>query len=248
MHNVHNVIEDMVFAEIDNICASIDEIGEDGSGEPHSGEICTCPQCRIQAACYVLNRVQPFYIVSSRGLVRAEQMTMRRQQQEADIAVLAYDALKMVKQNQRENTDHSRKAGAHEQSLYVYNFPAIVGRIFHGLNFAPISDASVELYGENLLERVLFPMLDENWQNPCPLISKTEGGYTFLPQPMAANAAGEHTVARFSVQCNAPGFNPLSHHFEIPVTSEVRGASSDENRTFRVLDLYAFPKGGDEEE
>jgi competence protein ComFB len=236
--NIHNVVEDMVIEEVNKICDDIEKEGTD------TDAICTCEQCRKDAACYVLNRVSPHYILSGRGLVRAEKLTVEKQQRSADIAVLSYDALKLVRKNQRDG--HHRMSGRNVAAesvksadfSAVFMLPAIVGRIFDGVNFEPLSDIDAELY-ENGTPAA---MVDHNWQNPFRLVPKTEGVYTFCPAPFPAARTGEHRTFTFTVKASAPSYETLRHYFEIPVVSEpFSKKSSPLDSTYKINDLYMFP-------
>ena len=56
---IHNQMEDLVLNIVDEMFDSKDI---------QESDICTCGQCRLDVACFVLNRISPEYIISSRGL------------------------------------------------------------------------------------------------------------------------------------------------------------------------------------
>jgi competence protein ComFB len=231
-------MEDIVKSETDKICASIE-------GGEAAGGICTCPQCRLDAACYVLNRVQPRYFISNRGLVREEQNTLDRQQLAADVTTLVLKALKMVGHNRRAGVHEKEGAAKKGSEKPVFNLPAITGRLFDGRNFEPMRDIQAELY----FEGALVPMKNANWQNPCLLSPQTEGAYAFWPQSMAAAEAGEHGSFEFLLCAEAQGLDPFKLRLKIPVISErVSHDSPSESRTFRVNDVYMFPPEPEREE
>jgi competence protein ComFB len=68
---IHNTTEDMVLSIVHDIFDAIEK-----EGKPDRP--CTCYQCRLDTACYVLNRISPKYVVSSRGVARAESDTMEK--------------------------------------------------------------------------------------------------------------------------------------------------------------------------
>jgi competence protein ComFB len=239
---IHNLTEDIVFAAVAEICDAIER-----EGNPDA--ICTCSQCRTDTACYVLNRSIPHYIVSNRGVARAEQGTIERQQRKADAAALAYEALKRVSHNQRPFFSHAHdrgpKAGASVPNAPVFNIPTIVGRLFNGLNFAPMSGVRVELYRDG----ELAPMKDNNWQNPCTLVQNIGGTFTFWPEPIPAEGPDIHTIFEYSVKIEFPDFEELNHIFRIPVISEIQTAGSfSPERIFKLPDLYMFPPEEGEDE
>jgi competence protein ComFB len=236
---IHNTSEDIVFAKVE---AVFDSIARDGNPE----NFCICYQCRMDTACYVLNRTAPRYIVSNRGVARIEQGNLERQQKDADIVALVYEGLKRVNHNQRPNILHQKGNSAPVVlSTPVFNIPTIVGRLFNGSNFAPMSDVKVELHhnGE------LAAMKDNNWQNPYNLVINTEGTFTFWPNPIPAEAVDIHKIFEYSVRVEAPDFEVLHHFFRIPVISEIQSAAAySMGRTFKLPDLYMFPPGEDGED
>jgi competence protein ComFB len=241
---IHNLTEDLVWAEVDKICDVIES-------DPAKKDLCTCPQCRLDIACYALNRRNPHYIVSHRGLARAQQASLASQQRDADIAALVHEALNVIGHNQRPNFNHNpaeAEESASEQQLY--NIPAIVGRIFNGLDFSPMSGLDVGLYYHGKLA----DMKDRNWQNPCKLVANTEGTFSFWPAPIPVEslrdgAAFERKTISFTLKASYPGMEDLNYVFEIPAMSgfpSVLPLSMD--RTSKLADLYMFPPSDDEED
>ena len=237
---LHNTAEDIVLSMVAEIFESIEK-----KGNPE--KYCLCDQCRMDTACYALNRTRPHYILSSRGVARVEQENISRQQLQADVASLIYDGIQRVNHNQRPNFSHQSKAdtGVVNAKAPAFNIPTIVGRLFNGLNFSPIAGVKVELYqnGE------LVSMKDNNWQNPYLLVSNTEGTFTFWPEPVPSGEAEVHQVFEFSIRVESTEFETLNHFFKIPVMSEVETAATFSMvRTFRLPDLYMFSPGEEEDE
>jgi competence protein ComFB len=244
--NIHNLAEDLVAKEINAICDEIERSGQ-------KRHFCTCSQCRLDAACYVLNRTQPSYVVSNRGVARIERETLERRQKNIDLTVLIYKALESVAHNRRPNFDHECRIHVSEgteivtesatKRRAVFNIPAIVGRVFNGTNFEPLSGVDVELRHAGKL--VL--MRDHNWQNPYRFVKDTAGTFTFWPSPVEANAADEQAVFEFAVRIETEGFETLNHVFGIPVTSEyAANVPFSMDRTFKLQDMYLFPEGAEE--
>jgi competence protein ComFB len=238
---LHNTAEDVVFSAIDEICETLEKKG-------NPDKICICDQCRVDAACYALNRIEPHYIVSNRGVVRVEQENTRHQQNIADAVSLVFEALKRVNHNQRPFADHNQARGdglgIKAKNTPVYNIPTIIGRLFNGQNFSPLSDVSVELWCDGKL----VEMKNRNWQNPYRMVSNTAGTFTFWPDSIPAEAADTHSIFEYSVKIEVPGFEILQHYFKIPVISELQAAGTfSMERTFKLPDLYVFPPGGDED-
>jgi competence protein ComFB len=233
---IHNSVEETVFTGINEICNAIEKEG--------GSNICTCPQCRRDAACYVLNRTAPRYITSNRGVTRAEQMSIERQQDHADITALIYEGIRRVAHNQRKTADHREKPGdGAVDDTPVYNIPTIVGRLFNGVNFEPLSDMNVELRADG----ILVPMKNNNWQNPYTLVANTKGTFAFWPKPVRAAAPGERGNFEYSIRIEAPSFETLNHFFRIPMISDPSALKSYSRvRTFKLPDLYMFPPDGNE--
>ena len=234
---LHNTVEDTVISRVDEIFKTIDE--------EKKGEYCTCAQCRMDVTCYALNRLPPHYIVSHRGASRVRRGSFEHQQQAADMTSIIYDGMKKVNHNQRPNFSHSSKSGGKgiESGVPVFNVPVIMGRLFNGDNFAPLSDLNVEL----LWNGELVPMKDGNWHNPFHLVSNTEGTFSFWPAPAKASKADMHKIFEYALRVSSSGFDTLNHFFKIPVASEIQTAGSFSlERTFKLPDLYMFPPGEDE--
>ena len=155
----------------------------------------------------------------------------------ADITTLVYQALKQVGHNKRPDFDHSKKETAARKVAAFFNFPTIIGRLFNGQNFYPMSGIDVTLF----IDGKPAAIKDPNWQNPCKLISKSEGTYTFWPKSIPTKAKGEKRSFGFSVKSTAEGFLPLKHVFEIPVISEPKEKEVFSlDRTYKIADLYMF--------
>jgi competence protein ComFB len=229
----HNINEEIVIAEVNAVFDFIDK-----NGNPE--KICSCTQCRTDTICYVLNRIKPHYVVSNRGIARIERESLEYQQKEADIAALVYEGIKQVHHRMRPFLGHYTQANDIPQvsSKPVFNLPIIKGRIFNGLNFAPMDSVAVELwYGKKLA-----PMIDNNWQNPYNLVTQTMGVFTFWPYPLSANSVGIHKKVGFSIKVIKPGFEELYHCFVISVVSELKRINTfSMERVIKLPDLYMFP-------
>ena len=232
---LHNTVEDLVISRVDEYFRDLEKEG-------NPDHLCLCNYCKMDTICYALNRTSPYYIVSNRGASRVQGESLEQQQKVADIAALISEGVKRVNHNQRPNLTHATDAdGATAISKHpVYNVPAIMGRIFNGGNFAPLSDVKVEL----LYNGELVSMKDENWPNPYSIVPNTEGNYSFWPAPDVASKADKHKIFEYTLRVTGPDFEPLIHFFKIPVASEIQTAGSfNLQRTFKLPDLYMFPPG-----
>ncbi|QQO11112.1 late competence development ComFB family protein [Breznakiella homolactica] len=234
---IHNIAEDIVLSTVNDICDTIEQ-----QGNPE--KLCICGQCRLDTACYVLNRIPPHYVISNRGVARVDIETIERQQQEADIVALVHEGIRRVSHIQRPYVNHSapRTEAAAAGNKPVFNIPTIIGRAFNGIDFSP-AEAEIQLFRNG----AVVPMKDYNWQNPYMLVKNTAGTFTFWPKPLEAEAAGIRETFEYSIKIAAPGFEELSHFFKIPVISELQTAESfSMQRTFKLPDLYLFPPGNDD--
>ncbi|MDR0760447.1 MAG: late competence development ComFB family protein [Treponema sp.] len=235
---IHNTIEDIVFAQVTEVGDSIER--------SKNGELCTCHQCRIDTACYVLNRIEPHYISSNRGVARVEQATIARQQKVAEIVSLIYEGIRQVNHNRRPFIDHGSRNVDPEMVLNtpIFNIPIIIGRVFNGLNFEPLPEAKVELFQNG----DIAVMKDAAWQNPFMIVPNTEGTFTFWPTSIPAEATAINKIFEFSVKVEAPNLETLTHVFKIPVTSEMQTADAYfRKRSFKLPNLHLFPEDGEDE-
>jgi len=233
--DIHNTTEDLVITEVNSICDTLES-------EEKQSNLCTCRHCRQDAACYVLNRLTPFYVVSHRGVARANQEL--NHQSRADLTALVYEGIKRVSHNQRPYFDHKNPAKSAEPGTPAFNLPTIMGRVNSGVNFSPVTGIKVEL----LQNGILAEMKDHNWQNPYLLISSTGGTFTFWPKPIPAEKIDIHKVFEFAVRIADSGFAELNHVFSIPAVSELASPSISLARTHRLPDLYLFPPGEEKDQ
>ena len=238
--DIHNTVEEIVVARVD-------EIFEAFNNEGNPGKLCMCDQCRLDVICYTLNRTTPHYISSSRGASRTQWKGLEYQQLFADISALVHEAIKRVNHNLRPYFSHSTDKDGKENASKnpVFNIPTVVGRIFNGINFDPLSGVTIEL----LYNGELVSMKDRNWQNPLEMVANTNGNYSFWPAPVETKASGENKIFEYSLKVTSKDFEPLNHFFNVAVTSEIETAGFFTlGRTFKLPDLYLFPPGGEEEE
>jgi competence protein ComFB len=225
----HNTSEEVVFAKVDEIFDYIKRTG-------NPDNISFSEQCRVDTICYVLNRVKPRYVTSNRGVARVGQGLFDHQQHDTDIDILVYEAIKQVNSNMRPESEPA-DAGVIDDSP-AFNIPTILGRLFNGINFAPMIDVTLKLRcnGE------LVPMINGNWQNPYKIVSHTAGMFTFWPSPVSAVASGISRVFEFVLTAEGVDFEPLNHFFEVPVLSESkRNNAFSMERTMKLPELYMFP-------
>jgi len=236
---IHNLMEDMVKSTVDELF---------DAGRPGDSSWCTCQQCRMDVACYVLNRMKPEYVVSSRGLAHAEQDYNEKLQRLADVVSLVREGWARINASKRPHFEHkSRITPVTLPEGPVYNFPPIMGRLFDGGNFAPIEDLIVSLLDE---KGNVVAMMDANWQNPSPLVKNTAGTFIFWPFPVKASDIRKERLFTFRVVVPASErYDELSHYIELRFVAQERAQDQfSMQEVYRLPDLYLFPPGHDEDE
>ena len=234
---IHNITEDIVLNSVQTIFESVKKEG-------NAEKFCLCDQCRLDTICYTLNRVKPRYIVSNRGMTRIEQDWVERQQMEADIATLVYKGLRQVNHNQRPTCSHTDTSLVVDDDVSnepAFHVPTIIGRLFDGETFAPVSGVTVTLrHGEEII-----PMRNTNWQNPFTLVAHTPGAFTFWPAPIPAGAVGTHQLFEYSLKVESPQYETMTHFFKVAAVSSLATGHTSYtlDRTFKLPDLYLFPPG-----
>ncbi|MDP3176639.1 MAG: late competence development ComFB family protein [Spirochaetaceae bacterium] len=230
---IRNLMENSVRTLVDELFA-IEE------REKHIG-FCTCDQCRLDVSCFVLNRVKPEYIVSSRGLAYSEKEGLDKVQRRADIITLIREGWGKVSHAPRLTADHlSGRALAPLPLGPVYNYPTIMGRVFDGRTFAPLGEGNVRLLADG--EDV--PMIDPNWSNPFILATGTAGTYIFWPRPETCSDMNKQKSVTFEILVDVPGLERLSHFIEqILIPDHEARADFSLQHVSKVPDLYLFPEG-----
>lgn len=222
---IHNLMEELITSVVDEVCR------EDEAG---ANRYCTKPACRVDAACYVLNRVPPRYVSSGRGLAHLTDELRADTQAIVDVLRLVHEGLARVTSISRtfyEDGDTEHALGP------VFNFPTISGRILDGEGFMPLSAAEVALWhGDSLM-----PMFDARWQNPYRIADQTPGTFLFWPNCVPADAPGVERQFDLEIRVAHEAYDPVNHLFSITVTSEKRTADIFSlDRDHHLPDLYAF--------
>jgi competence protein ComFB len=236
MMDIRNVMEDAVKVVVE-------ELFEIENREKRLG-FCTCDQCKVDVACYVLNRVKPEYIVSSRGLAYSEREGLDKVQRRADVISLVKEGWGKVSHTPRNTSDHIGRSPGSEHEGPIFNFPTIMGRVFDGRTFAPLGEGAVRLIADG----AEVEMLDPNWQNPFVLAGATGGTFIFWPKPLPAEPTEGERHFVFEIKIEVPGLEGLSHYIEMSLSPE-HSARLDFSlqRVHKVPDLYLFPEGQEEE-
>jgi len=170
---------------------------------------------------YVLNRVEPKYVTSERGVIHGMLDRKFIAQQRSDILFLVYEAVGVIK-NRRE----SQSGGETGIQAGISAFPHILGEVLEETTFSIIPNVEVTLlYNGNKAE-----MIDGSWKNPCLTHRATKGYYHFwptLPQEKRGKAKTHTFTMRFS--------HPKFVEKEVPV--DIETLSHDEATGSRVLPI-----------
>jgi len=229
---IHNIIEDLVKSIVEDIF--------DAEERTKSLGFCTCRQCRQDVACYVLNRMQPEYVFSGRGVAYSSKDYQEKIQKQAAAITLAHEGWRKIEQTKRPHFEHGPERGKPDYPHGpVFNYPTIIGRLFNGATFEPMDGMRVTLLREGIEAR----MIDPNWQNPCSLFASTGGTFIYWPYPEEAHAEGESKVVEFELRASREGFEDFEHFFTVRVGSEA--AVQDQfslQRQFVLPDLTIFPR------
>jgi competence protein ComFB len=232
--DIHNTSEDIVFGTANKVFEEIQK-----SNNPD--KYCLCEQCQVDTICYTLNRIEPHYITSNRGLTRVQQNGVKRQQNEADVTTLLYKGLRLVNHNMRPTASHDGSAFQERKIKQpFFDVPTISGRIFDGISFEPIVGTDISL----VCEGELVQMRNNNWLNPYTIIPSTPGAYSFWPIPIPTDVPDLEKIFHFSLKVNSPDYEILNHFFSIIIVSKFHNPNSYAlNRTYKLPDLYLFPPG-----
>ncbi len=229
----HNTIEDIVLKYLNDVLSE-------------KNNICKCKQCFNDMACYVLNRIKPMYVVSSRGIIHTENKRREDRQDEIDVYTTISEAIEVVSGTRRHevNSDYEVKTekfdinpGEKLPNEYYYNFPQLVGRVFDSSNLAPIFDAEVILYDKMSENRII--MYNNQWTNPVELVPQMEGTFTFWPAPVPSTKSHIQKDFYMNISVIKKGYEPIIKFFYIRLVSskELRNFITKEH-IFYIDDIF----------
>ncbi len=224
---IHNLMEDEVIRIVSEIADEDARTGAYGYA--------TTPECQMDAACFVLNRIPQQYVTSGRGLTYLQNEFRENPQLAVDLVTLAHEGLRRVSTVQRSYYANGSAVDSPAQNPYdgsvpAHHFPAIRGRVFDCMTFAPVVGVEVWLKRDG----APAPMVNGRWQNPCGLVDSTAGSYMFWPAPVPATETGERKLFEFEVTVEESNEYEAFHHF-----FKLEATSSDfEDNTLRLTREY----------
>ena len=228
---IHNMMEESVMEKVNEIFHEEDQT--------HKKLFCTCHQCRLDVACYVLNRITPFYFVSGRGLAHLKTDYQDKLQREADLVTLIRNGIEQVSKHLRPHFCHDDEREERLPRGFFLNFPQIMGRVFNSVNFEPLTGINVALYHGNTLMKMANP----NWPNPYTIPKKTPGVYSFWPYPENAENIDTQKQYELEIAVDDAGYEPLRHYFTVLLVSEEQFRTHIQvTKAVELEDLYLIPQ------
>ncbi len=155
-----NIMEDIVAASVDELLENSDRLKE-------------LSEYRNNIIAYVLNRVQPRYVTSERGIIHSRLESRYIFQQKADILMLIHEAAELIS-SRRVSQKKDTPTIVQSQDIF---FPHIMGEVLEETTFSVIAGVNVSL----LLNGKPTKMIDEGWNNPYSTAKATNGYYHFWP-------------------------------------------------------------------
>jgi len=212
-------------------------------------DICKCEQCRLDMACYALNKVKPMYVVSSRGVVHTENRKRLDYQNDIDTFSIVAEGVDIVSKTKRHGGAFSEKSSVEKtdndieqiQGDFFFNFPQIIGRILDSDAVDVIDTASITLnYGTNDDVAVMF---NDRWANPLSLVSQMQGVFSFWIVPKISKKNGYKETFQFNIKIEKEGYETIRKFFEIEVVSSNFVNKYVNDNSYYLEDIYLFPEG-----
>ncbi len=227
---LHNILEEEVIDRIRNIY-------NDAEKNKTPWLTCSCEQCQLDTAAYVLNRMPPRYVVSERGIAHAEAQS--ESQLDADVDQCIIEGMKQVASVTRAFHGKTSSKGASKKASGVsYNFPIFSGALFDGNSFEPLQNATITLKYEN----EACEMHNVSWINPYTLHSKNNGRYAFWIKPLSCDESNEEKVFNFLIEIQSNGYEDTMFSFSVTAKCSAKiKQTPDTTQKITIQDLYLFP-------
>jgi len=208
--NFHNLIEDIVIETASDIFSDKD-VSE-------KNDFCKCSQCYKDVICFVLNRMKPVYIFSSRGASHFKMNYQDNLQRRADIVSLIHKGIERVIKVKRPHFSHNNfiDNGDKHANINYFIFPTITGKILNSETFSPVCNIPVSLYYKDKL----MDMVSSNWQNPYTISTVTACIFAFLPFPIKAASNDIEKVFELEIVIEHEDFKSLRHYFSVIIISD----------------------------
>jgi competence protein ComFB len=238
---VFNIMEELVLETVHEVFKEKKAAGFD---------LAECEQCKLDVACYVLNRIEPEYLISGRGVVHVQNELRQDYQRSADIVALVNEGIKIITKKQRpyyikDLNEKKEEEGSETRKGSFFNFPAIIGTVLNGKTFQPAENLNIFLYEKD----TLVPMIDRSWPNPYFVVRSTRGSFSFWPKPVKAIRKGERRDFCLEIIADSEGFQTTRHFIELQLTAvEEYCTTFSMERSHKVENLYLFGETSEEEQ
>jgi competence protein ComFB len=241
---LHNIMEDVVSDYLEEVLS-------------HKKDICSCTQCKTDMACYTLNKVQPMYVVSSRGIIHSENKRRLNFQDDIDIFSIVLEAVEVISKTKRHDinfkipeidiiTEFNEGNDELLRSKFFFNFPQIVGRVLDSATLGPLFDVEVVL-NHNISDENI-KMFNDNWKNPLTLVPQMEGVFSFWPAPMLGEKEGIQKDIQLNISIKKKGYEEIRRYFEIrSISTNELTKIIKKGKIYRLDDIYLYPEGLGEE-
>ncbi len=162
---------------------------------------------------YVLNRVRPRYMVSSRGQIHTIKDLFYSFQERADILKLILEAIDIVKSRRKSDSTEILLEGI-EQNKSYFIFPVLMGRVFDE-DYFPAIGAEVTL----LMNGKKMEMINSSWSNPYILNKSSKEYFNFLAKPIPAEDLGKVCEFPLDVKITLRGFKDYIYRVDLSLKS-----------------------------
>lgn len=229
---VHNIMEEYVESRVNTFYERLNK-------EHVAWLTCDCDICRSDSISYVLNRIPPRYVVSSRGVNHSAEL-MNNAQLLADVDTLINQGVHMINSVQRPYHTPLQKKNRNIEKPKVpyFNFPVFIGTIYDGTTFETMQNVEVSL---KTPDGKLAKMFDATWENPCKTYKVTDGTYSFWVEPISSEKTGMSQSFHFTIEAVANGYAPVLYGFDVPVISDDdRRDTMDSSCALKMPDIFMF--------
>ena len=177
---------------------------------------------------YVLNRVQPKYITSERGILHGTLQTKYEVQERMDILKLIYEAVSEIKDRRTSKMITKEEAEPSETCL-----PHIIGTVLEETTLSIIPEVQVTLFFKDAITNMVY----DEWENPYKSHKATMGYYHFWPRYRKSEMGDKPS---FQLRFHHPKFNDTS----IDVDVEILTSHSDLGKSHVVPIVLMTAKEG----
>ena len=235
---VKNIMEDIVINAVIEMLKDYDE------------KLLKCSACVEDIVCYVLNRIDPKYITSGRGVLFIEKDFKHDLQKTADIYSHISEAIKLItekgwdEEHLAENDFFYNNTVVYNDSFYL-NYPYFTGRVVMSDGSPLKEEVTITLFRKEDNKFVKAQMANPNWKNPFVTSVSTYGYYTFWVKPNVSKNQDKENIEEvtFRVSVKSKSYQPQEKFLNIKIkTEKARYLSVRTEHAVRIedtmIDLY----------